>query len=142
MELMMKAARLEAAHAANNETLTRAKQALEDTVYKHMTELDLQKAKHKQAQEEVLQRSKEDLKETETKMLRMHEQAQEQAESEAKALAAQERLKVLVPTMEKVATELIHNKTEKMRAAIIEMKANVEVKAQELEAQRAQLHER
>ena len=174
MELMMKAARLEAAHAANNETLTRAKQALEDTVYKHMTELDLQKAKHKQAQEEVLQRSKEDLKETETKMLRMHEQAQEQAvsaakkelssaheaslkesldklraehrqekaEAEAKALAAQERLKVLVPTMEKVATELIHNKTEKMRAAIIEMKANVEVKAQELEAQRAQLHER
>ena len=81
---MIKAARLEAAHAANNETLTRAKQALEDTVYKHMTELDLQKAKHKQAQEEVLQRSKEDLKQTESKMLRMHEQAQEQAVSAAK----------------------------------------------------------
>ena len=57
----------------------------------------------------------------------------------ATGAAAQERLKILVPTMEKVATELIHNKTEKMRAAIIEMKANVEVKAQELEAQRAQL---
>ena len=157
MELMLKAARLEAAHAANNETLTRAKQALEETVYKHMSELDLQKAKHKQAQEEVLQRSREDLKETETKMLRMHEQAQEQAvsaakkelssaheatlkesleklrvehrkekaEVEAKAVAAQERLKVLVPTMEKVATELIHNKTEKMRAAIIEMKVTL-----------------
>ena len=126
-------------------------------MYKHMTELDSQKAKHKQAQEEVLQRSREDLKETETKMLRMHEQAQEQAvsaakkelssaheatlkesleklraehrkekaEVEAKALAAQERLKVLVPTMEKVATELIHNKTEKMRAAIVEMKVTV-----------------
>ena len=107
----------------------------------------------------MLQRSREDLKETETKMLRMHEQAQEQAvsaakkelssaheatlkesleklraehrkekaEVEAKAVAAQERLKVLVPTMEKVATELIHNKTEKMRAAIIEMKVTLAI---------------
>ena len=46
---------------------------------------------------------------------------------EAKAVAAQERLKVLVPTMEKVATELIHNKTEKMRAAIIEMKVTLAI---------------